>query len=437
MNETEIRRRIDRRGWGPFFNKLWVASGLGWMADAMNVAALGLVLPLILSDLGLSRAEGGAIASATFLGFMVGAILTGKLADVFGRRTLLIANILLFSAAAVGVGFAQNYWMLVGLRFVQGIGMGGEFPIISTYLNELAPRRYRDRLVGLTSAFFAYAFALVPLIGLFLVPLLGWRGLFWTLVLPVVFAIWARRSLPESPIFLARQGKSREAEEALRVIEAGSVEKEEDVGHTEAATQAPTIRKVASGRTALLLPLWILTFFCQYGFVSWTPTAITQANSNISSGYILTSILFTGMIAGYLAAALGASKLNPRLFLILSFVEFGLSLVLFGLSSNIVFMVIFGWFAAAGYGLTTISAYSYTPGQFETGIRGTGMGLVTGVGRLGAVVGPMVVGWLNPVGGLGTSFIAFGAASLLAVAVIQVLERGSASGPRRLNVERA
>ena len=86
-------------------------------------------------------------------------------------------------------------------------------------------------------------------------------------------------------------------------------------------------------------------------------------------------------------------------------------------------MVIFGWLAAAGYGFTTISAYSYTPQQFDTRVRATGMGVVTGLGRIGAIAGPMTVGWLNPEGGLGSSFIAFGAAALLGVIVIQALER--------------
>lgn len=430
MNESDVRRRIDGRGWGPFFNRLWIASGLGWMADAMNIAALGLVLPLILTDLNLSRAEGGIIMSSTFVGFMVGAILTGKLADILGRRTLLIANILLFSAAAVLVGFAQDFWMLLVLRFIQGVGMGGEFPIISTYISELSPRRYRDRLVGLTSAFYAYAFALIPLIGLFIVPALGWRGLFWSLAIPVAFAIWARRALPESPIFLARKGRTAEAQAALRVIEAGSVEKP-DTADATAFAPPESGGKLASGRTWLLIALWILTFFSQYGFASWIPTAIVQAKSTVASGYVLTSILFTGMIAGYLFASFGSHKLSPRLFLTFAFVEFGLSLVLFGLSSDIVPMLVFGWLAAAGYGFTTISTYSYTPRQFETGVRGTGMGIVTGVGRIGAITGPMIVGWLNPVGGLGSSFIAFGAAALLAVVVIQLLERRAPASARQ------
>lgn len=428
MNETDVRTRLDNRGWGPFYNRLWIASGLGWMADAMNIAALGLVLPLMLTDLGLSRAEGGIIVSGTFVGFMVGALITGKLADIFGRRTMLIGNILLFSAAAVGVGFAENYWMLLALRFVQGVGMGGEFPIISTYLSELSPRRYRDRLVGLTSAFYAYAFALIPLVGYFLVPYLGWRGLFWSLIIPVFFAIWARRALPESPIFLVRKRKISEAEGALQLIEQGSTYKAaENSGVAPGATEGG---KVATPRTVLLVVLWILTFFSQYGFVSWIPTAITQTSPN-ASGYVLTSILFTGMIAGYLLASFGAHKLSTKLFLTLAFLEFGLALVLFGLSTEIVPMIIFGWLAAAGYGFTTISTYSYTPRQFETSVRGTGMGVVTGVGRLGAISGPLVVGWLNPVGGLGGSFIAFGAAALLAVVVIQLLERGAVKKQHR------
>ena len=302
--------------------------------------------------------------------------------------------------------------------------MGGEFPIIGTYLSELSPRRYRERLVGLTSAFFSYAFALIPLIGIFLVPVLGWRGLFWSLVIPVAFAIWARRALPESPIFLVRKGQAAAAEAALQVIEAGSAPRG-DTACGAPAEDNDRGGKVASGRTVLLVALWILNFFCQYGFVSWIPTAIAQTNSDISSGYLLTSILFTGMIAGYLLSSFWAYKLSAKMFLTLAFLEYGLSLILFGFSSSIVPMVIFGWLAAAGYGFTTISTYSYTPRQFETTVRGTGMGLVTGVGRIGAITGPMVVGWLNPVGGLGASFIAFGAAALLAVPVILILERHS------------
>lgn len=437
MDEAEVRRRIDARGWGPFFNRLWVASGLGWMADAMNIAALGLVLPLILTDLGLSRAEGGFIVSATFVGFMVGAVVTGKLADLYGRRTLLIANIVLFSGAAALVGFAQNFWMLLLLRFVQGVGMGGEFPIIGTYLSELSPRRYRERLVGLTSAFFSYAFALIPLIGIFLVPVLGWRGLFWSLVIPVVFAIWARRALPESPIFLVRKGQADAAEAALLTIEAGSAAADTAARGLPATEREGPGGKVRSGRTVLLVALWILNFFCQYGFASWIPTAIAQTNPNISSGYFLTSILFTGMIAGYLLSSFWAYKLSARMFLTFAFLEFGFSLILFGLSSDIVPMVVFGWLAAAGYGFTTISTYSYTPRQFETGVRGAGMGIVTGAGRIGAITGPMIVGWLNPVGGIGASFIAFGAAALLAVPVIQILERSSRAEGRPLPPEAA
>lgn len=425
MDEADVRRRIDARGWGPFFNRLWLASGLGWMADAMNIAALGLVLPLILADLQLSRAEGGLIVSGTFVGFMVGAVVTGRLADLYGRRTLLIANIVLFSAAAVLVGFAQNFWMLLLLRFIQGVGMGGEFPIIGTYLNELSPVRYRERLVGLTSAFFSYAFALIPLVGIFVVPVLGWRGLFWSLIIPIAFAIWARRALPESPIFLVRKGHAAAAEAALQVIEAGSVHAHDVARGVPGMEHEGPGGKVRSGRTLLLIALWILNFFSQYGFASWIPTAIAQANPDVSSGYLLTSILFTGMIAGYLLSSLWAYKFSQKVFLIFAFLEFGLSLVLFGFSSHIVLMILFGWLAAAGYGFTTISTYSYTPRQFATGVRGTGMGVVTGAGRIGAITGPMIVGWLNPVGGIGASFIAFGAAALLAVPVIQILERPS------------
>jgi putative MFS transporter len=419
MQEAEIRARVNDRGWGPFFNKLWVASGLGWMSDAMNIAALGLVLPAIISDLDLTRSEAGMIVSATFVGFMVGAILTGRLADIIGRRTLLIGNIVLFSGAAVLAGFSQGFWMLVVLRFVQGVGMGGEFPIIGTYLNELSPARYRGRLVALTSAFYAYAFALIPLIGTFVVPVLGWRGLFFVLVVPVVFAVWARRNLPESPVFLARRGRSEEAAAALRVIEDGTTHKPT----SDKATRDDHGGGLVTMRTAVLAVMWVLIFFAQYGFASWIPSAVSEAMGTNSSSYLLTSLLFSGMVIGYLGSTYVASRLSERAFLLFAFVEFGVSLVLFGAFDNIVAMVAFGWLAGAGYGFTTTAAYAYTPRQFATRVRGSGFGLVTGVGRIGAIAGPMVVAFLDPVGSLGASFVAFGLASLLVILIVLGLER--------------
>ncbi|MFE7423351.1 MFS transporter [Rhodococcus sp. NPDC057529] len=418
MNEQAVRDRIDNRGWGPFFRKLWIASGLGWMADSMNVAALGLVLPLILVDLGISRAEGGFIVSATFVGFMLGGILTGRLADILGRRTLLTGNIVLFSLAAVMAGLSQDFWWLLIFRFIQGIGMGGEFPIIGTYLNEMSPTRYRARIVGLTSAFYAYGFALIPLIGMFVVPVVGWRGLFLALVIPVVVALWARRALPESPVFLARKGRTADAEAALQLIESGSTEKPAEKGTQEMETGG----KILSVRTGILVITWILIFYAQYGFGSWLPSAINEAVGNAGSSYLLTSLLFSGMVAGYLLGAFWGGRFAPLRFLTFAFIEFGIALILFGLSSGIVFMMVFGWLAAAGYGFTTVSAYLYTPRLFDTSVRGTGMGLVTGLGRIGAVVGPFVVAVLNPEGSLGASFVSFGLASLAIVALFLLID---------------
>jgi len=419
MQESEIRSRIDNRGWGSFFNKLWMGCGLGWMSDAMSIAALGLMLPLILTDLDLDRSEGALIVSATFVGFMVGALVSGRLADILGRRTLLIGNIVLFSLAALATGFAQDFWMLLIFRFIQGLGMGGEFPIISAYLSELSPRRYRDRLVGLTSAFYAYAFALTPLIGLLLVPMLGWRGLFCSLVIPVVFAIWIRRSLPETPVFLARKGRFAEAENALVLIEQGSTRKVEEF--TQEVDGGPHGGQLLSGRTVTLIIIWVLIFFSQYGFASWIPTAINEVGGKESSGYLLTSVLFSGMIVGYLLTSFLGDRFTPRALLTFAFVEFGVSLLLFGFSADLVPMMIFGWLASAGYGFTTIAAYSYTPRQFKTSVRGTGMGIVTGIGRVGAIFGPLIVAWLSPIGSLGASFVAFGIASLVIVVLVQFL----------------
>ena len=416
ITEAEVVSRIEKRGWGKFTNRLWVACGLGWMSDAMNIASLSLVLPLIIAEMGLTRADAGLLASGTYAGFMIGGVVIGKLSDIVGRRTLLVFNILLFSFASLLAGFATNYEYLLVVRFIQGLGLGAEFPIIGIYLNELTSKKNLNAVVGLTTGFFAYGFALTPLIGIFVVPELGWRGLFWVLVIPAILALYIRRRLPETPSFLARKGRVEEARQALEMIEAET---------PEAPVQAQSAAAGQQG-APLYLPMvlsligtWILIFLAQYGFVTWVPTVVKQQLGDANS-YLLTALMFSGMIVGYIGGGFLGSRLSTNKFIWLAFIEFGISLILVGYASSLTALIIFGWFASAGYGLTSVASYAYTPQQFETRVRGTGMGLATGIGRVGAIVGAPLAGWLTPTGSFGLSFLVFGLASFATIALVHL-----------------
>jgi len=415
-NEADVVSRIERRGWGKFTNRLWVACGLGWMSDAMNIVSLSIALPLIIAEMGLSRADAGFLASGTYAGFMIGGIVTGKLADMVGRRTLLVFNILLFSFASFLAGFSTSYEYLFVVRFIQGLGLGAEFPIIGIYLNELSSKKNLNTIVGLTTGFYAYGFAITPLIGIFVVPHLGWRGLFWVLVIPAILAVWIRKNLPETPSFLVRKGKLKEAELALEMIESQTPE----------ITAPSNVDSANRGGAPLYFPLmvtlviaWIMIFLAQYGFVTWVPTVVRQQLGSDNS-YLLTAILFSGMIVGYIGGGFIGSKLSTNKFIWLAFVEYGVSLILVGYAPSLTLLIIFGWFASAGYGLTTVPSYAYTPQQFETRVRGTGMGLATGIGRIGAIVGAPLAGWLTPTGSFGLSFLVFGIASFATIAFVHL-----------------
>ena len=416
MSESAVRDRINARGWGPFYWKLCLACGLGWMADSMCIAVLGLVLPIIMPLMRMTRAEAGFISSVTFVGFMLGGIVTGRLSDRLGRRTLMVYNILLFSIASGIAGFSTSYLMLLAVRFVQGVGLGGEFPVIATYLSEIAPARHRSRAVGVTSAFFAYGFVLTPLLAVVVVPILTWRGLFWILLLPVCAATWIRKTLPESPLFLLKNGRVEETEAALAQIEQGS--------SPESATLSFKSHPATEGfafswiRMIFLIAMWILTFLTQYGFVTWVPAVLALKASALGQTYLLTALLFTGMIVGFLSATFLGDRVPIKWLLVGSFAEFSVALFFFGHASTIVTTVFCGWLAATGYGLTTISMYVFTPMQFKPEIRGTGVGVATGVGRLGAIAGPPLVGVIAPSGGFDASFTVFAAAAGTAAALV-------------------
>ena len=193
--------------------------GVATFFDAFDALAIATVLPVIVPLWKLAPAQIGLLISAGFLGQLLGALLFGWIAERYGRMTAMVWSIALFAVMSLVCAFAWDYGSLLLFRTIQGIGLGGEVPVAAVFISELAKAKGRGRFVLLYELVFPIGLVSASLVGLWVVPHLGWQWMFVIGALPAFLALVLRWLLPESPRWLAVRGRNAEAEAAMALIE--------------------------------------------------------------------------------------------------------------------------------------------------------------------------------------------------------------------------
>lgn len=406
--------RMERLPFSKTHKKIFTLIAAGYLFDAYDILLLSFIMPALAKELALTPVQIGFVFSISFLGMFVGALLGGTLADHFGRLRVFKYTLLIFSIGTAVTGFVNSYEALLVMRFITGLGMGGEQPVVFTYVSEMMPNQYRGRLNGLTEALWGGGVLMAAGVSFLLVPAFGWRSAFFAGVVPALLIWFMRMGIPESPRWFMIKGNAAEAEKHLVQLEE-SIEQETgrtlpparpvEKIHTESGNKFSILFRGGFGkRTAMLWILWFALMFGYWGLNTWLPTLLKQAGYSIyaSIGYVFVMNLVwipSGILGSYLADKVGRKK--PTV----------VYLLLAGITS-----VVYGWALANKLpvevmltcGTVTIlflaGAYSvvfaYTPENYPTEIRGTGTGAANSLGRIGGILAPSVVGYLFPILGL-------------------------------------
>ncbi|KWX86961.1 MFS transporter, partial [Paenibacillus riograndensis] len=194
MNDISLLRNPKQR-------KLLFSAGLSWMFDAMDVGMISFVVAALAKEWGLGPERIGYLTSINSIGMAVGAAAAGILADRFGRKSVLLWTLLIFSLASGLSAFAAGYAMLCVLRFVAGFGLGGELPVASTLVSESMPVKERGRAVVLLESFWAVGWIVSALIAYFVIPDYGWRAAFAIGAVPALYALYLGRAIDDCPRF--------------------------------------------------------------------------------------------------------------------------------------------------------------------------------------------------------------------------------------------
>jgi MFS transporter, SHS family, lactate transporter len=190
--------------------RAFAAAFLGWMLDGYDFTILTLVLIEVQHELGMTSAEAGALGTVTLLTRLLGGAIGGRAADRWGRKTPLMISIVWFSTFSLLSGFSTNYWSLFLFRALFGLGMGAEWAAGMPLVLEHWPERLRGVISGVVQGAFSWGFILAAAVVQFAYPYIadapwGWRAMLWSGVLPALVVFWVRRSVPESPAWLARR----------------------------------------------------------------------------------------------------------------------------------------------------------------------------------------------------------------------------------------
>src|SRR5258707_4787443 len=175
-----------------------LAGFLGWTLDAFDFFVVTFLLDDLAKAFGVSKALIIGTTTATLLFRPVGAVIFGMLADRFGRRGPLMANVIYFSVIELLCGFSHTFTQFIILRALFGIGMGGEWGVGASLALEHAPRKWRGVLSGILQSGYSIGYLLAAIASKLLLPNPGWRWMFWVGALPALLALYIRTKVPES-----------------------------------------------------------------------------------------------------------------------------------------------------------------------------------------------------------------------------------------------
>ncbi|QCX25971.1 MFS transporter [Companilactobacillus futsaii] len=342
--------------------------GTAWLFDAADVALLSFIMPLLKKEMLLTDGQVGLVSSITTVGMIIGAILFGYLADKFGKKNIIIITLLLFSISNLALALTQNLPQFLLVRFITGIGLGGELPVATTIIADSFSGHRRSKMLILVDSFWAIGWILASLLAFLFMPVYGWRP---TVIITSIMALYTlviRRHLPE---------QTNVKNEKLNL-------------------------KVAFGQiwskdfrraTICLSVLWFIIMFTYYGMFLWLPSVLIKRGFSVVHSFKYTLLMSFAQLPGYFLAAYLMGKLSRKKVLAIYLTGTIIGAFMFATAQS-EFLVVFSscvlsFFTLGAWGIMI----ALTPTQYPLETRGVGIGFTQSIGRIGATIGPYLIGF--------------------------------------------
>ena len=371
---------------------------LAILADGYDLGIYGAVLPKLLEDKSwaLSPAHAGTIASYALFGMFIGAILVGTITDLIGRKCTLICCLALFSIT-MGLAAIAPSPELFGLwRFIGGIGLGGVIPTASALTVEYSPKKRQSFIYALMFTGYPLGIVLGAILSMFMLEDFGWRIMFGIGMIPLLLIPFIIRYLPESIQFLLSRNRQEEVDKILNRFQIEFHAKEK-------THQPPSNIRKKNGfltlfskeyikATLLFWITYIMGMFLIYGLNTWLPQMMRQAGYPLGSSLSFLLMLNITAAIGALFAGAIADRIGAKIVISISYLMAAICIGLLTIKPSVtIIYLLIGLAGIGSVGITQI-LNAYVTQYFPSHIRATSLGWGLGLGRVGAITGPILVG---------------------------------------------
>lgn len=406
--------RLDELPVRPIHRKLVVLVGAGLFFDLYELFLAGTITGVLKQELHLSTFQLSGIVGSAFAGQFLGALVLGRLSDVFGRRRMFMVNIALYSGFTLLGAFSPNVAFLMATRFLAGLGIGAEMTVSDTYLSEVVPPQVRGRMIATA---YTIGFCAVPTVGFlakWLVPLQpfgvdGWRWLFVIGGLGAAVVVVARRNMPESPRWLDRQERKDGA------LPFGAI-----------------LRPPYRARTTLFSAVMILQVFGYYGFGTLAVLVLDRKGFEVVTSLSYLAITYLGYPLGSLLAIPLMERFERKHLVMGTATLMALFGLVFGFATSVPLILLSGALFTVTSNVFSDAIHAYLPESFPTAVRGTASGATYSLSKVSTALLPfLLLPLLDRPGGPGLVFSVITVALLAMVTLVGIW--GPLTGRRALD----
>jgi putative MFS transporter len=420
LTEQTIAARLERLPYSRWHLTVTVVLGFAIFFDSFDSLAIAYVLPVIIRDWHIPPANIGLLISSANFGQMIGALTFGLIAERIGRVPTIRIAVAIFGVMSLACAFATNYDQLIVGRFFEGIGLGAEIPVASTYISEILRADRRGGRFLTYQIVFPVGLLMSGVIGAAVVPRFGWQWMFVIGAMPASLALFMQRYCPESPRWLAAQGRLSEADATVSAIERiVSEDGARQLAPVPALVVQPLGQKTRwqelfegryRSRTFLVWVIWACCYIIAYGLQGWIPTLYREVY-HLPLQQALNYSIFSpvGSLVGSLICAFVIDRTGRRYWFTGAFFLVAAGLVwLWAFGAASAFGVLLGFmFCSMWLGSMNMTIFLYTAEIYPTRMRALGVSWGSFWLRAAATVGPLIVGWSLPRYGIGGVFLTF------------------------------
>ncbi|WDL95226.1 MFS transporter [Alicyclobacillus sp. ALC3] len=400
-----VAEALNEAPLGLFHLRAVITAGLGFFTDAYDLFIIGAALSVIKTQWHLTSTQVGWVGSATLIATFVGAFLFGRLADVYGRKKLYGWEAGIMAVGAILSAFAPNVTWLIIFRILMGVGIGGDYPTSAVIMSEFSNTKDRGKTVGMVFSMQALGTLVGPVVAITLLGAgipdhIAWRLMLGLGAIPALAVIYLRRTLPESPRYLAQvRGDGAQAAKSIREYSDGLV----TVDGAASRVNRMTFGQFITNPKYLLMLLgtagtWFVFDYAYYGNTISTNAILKLVSPHLSliqSESLSLMIFAIAAVPGYILAFLSIDRIGHKRLQLIGFIVMGLMFlgigVIPGIVSHIVpFIILYGisyFFAEFGPNTTT---FVMAAEVFPVSMRTTGHGMSAGIAKIGAFIGVFI-----------------------------------------------